>query len=206
MATETDTLLLVFARAPRRGQVKTRLIGALGEEGALRVHETLLRRTLEQAAAFHGPACLLLDQPDQAVTEQAGRLGLSVGLQRGKGLGERMSRALTEGLSRYPRVLLVGSDCPILDQTYLKLAEAQLETASVVLGASEDGGFVLIGGREARIWRDCLFDPVRLGSGYALADTLVALNPVPDVAVLPPLWDVDRPEDVQRARVLGVLS
>lgn len=202
----TDTLLLVFARAPRLGKVKTRLIEELGAHGALHVHETLLMRTLEQAAAFPGPARLLLDQHDQPLEKHARKLGLTVGLQRGEGPGERMSHALAESLGQWSRVLLVGSDCPILDQRYLRLASACLETGRVVLGASEDGGFVLIGGSDARVWRGSLFERVRLGTGYALADTLVALNQEPGVSVLPPLWDVDLPEDVRRARVLGVLS
>jgi rSAM/selenodomain-associated transferase 1 len=201
-----QTLLLVMARAPRRGRVKTRLIEALGADQALRIHQALLARTLVQAAAFHGPARLLLDQPDHALAAHAGRFGLSVGQQQGKDLGERMSLALADGLARFPRVLLVGSDCPVLDQTYLALAQARLSSARVVLGASEDGGFVLIGGRQAEDWSAGLFDPVRLGTGHALADTLVALRDVPAVAVLPPLWDVDHPEDVQRARLLGLLD
>ncbi len=204
-AADEDTLLLVFARAPRRGRVKTRLIPQLGEDAALAVHERLLDRTLVQAAAFPGHARLMLDEPDEALSARAAELGMDVGLQRGGGLGERMNRALGDGLREAPRVLLVGSDCPVLDQTYLSLAVAGLDDARVVLGASEDGGYVLIGGSEASVWRDGRFDGVRLGSGYALADTLVALNDVAPVRVLPPLWDVDLPEDVARARTLGVL-
>lgn len=203
---ETDTLLLVLARAPRRGRVKTRLIEALGADQALRIHQALLAKTLEQAAAFDGPAWLLLDQPDSALAAHAARLGLHVGQQQGENLGERMSRALAQGLAHSPRVLLVGSDCPVLDQAYLALAQVRLGSARVVLGASEDGGFVLIGGRQAEDWSPGLFDPVRLGTGYALADTLVALRNVPAVAVLPPLWDVDLPEDVRRAQLLGLLD
>jgi len=202
-----DTVLLVFARPRHLGRVKTRLVEALGPQGALRVHETLLTRTLQQAALFPGPARLLLDQHDEPLEHHARALGLTVGLQRGEGLGERMSRALADSLSESPRALLVGSDCPILDQDYLRLANDRLDTGRVVLGASEDGGFVLIGGSDAQVWRrGSLFERVRLGTGYALADTLVALNHESGVSVLPPLWDVDLPEDVRRARVLGVLD
>ncbi len=74
-----------------------------------------------------------------------------------------------------------------------------------MLGASEDGGYVLIGGSDPRVWHEGRFDGVRLGTDYAMADTLVALNDVTPVSVLPPLWDVDRPEDVVRARILGLL-
>ena len=92
-----------------------------------------------------------------------------------------------------------------LDQTYLALAVDGLDNARVVLGASEDGGYVLIGGSDASVWHDGRFEGVRLGTDYAMADTLVALNDVAPVTVLPPLWDVDIPEDVTRARNLGVL-
>lgn len=200
-----DTLLLVFARAPRRGRVKTRLIPELGEDTALDVHQRLLDRTLLQAAAFPGRARLMLDDHDDRLAAQAREMGLEVGLQHGGGLGERMNAALRDGLQEAARVLLVGSDCPVLDQTYLSLAVDGLNQARVVLGASEDGGYVLIGGSDASVWHDGRFEDVRLGTDYAMADTLVALNDVAPVRVLPPLWDVDVPEDVTRARNLGVL-
>ena len=203
--TAPDTLLLVFARAPRRGRVKTRLIPELGEDAALDVHQRLLDRTLLQAAAFPGRARLMLDDHDDRLAAHAREIGLEVGLQHGGGLGERMNAALRDGLQEAPRVLLVGSDCPVLDQTYLALAVDGLDNARVVLGASEDGGYVLIGGSDASVWHDGRFEGVRLGTDYAMADTLVALNDVAPVTVLPPLWDVDMPEDVTRARNLGVL-
>ncbi|HAD46888.1 MAG TPA: glycosyltransferase [Alcanivorax sp.] len=200
-----DTLLLVFARAPRRGRVKTRLVPELGEDTALDVHQRLLDRTLREAAAFPGRARLMLDDHDDRLAAHAREIGLEVGLQHGGGLGERMNAALRDGLQEAARVLLVGSDCPVLDQTYLALAVDGLDNARVVLGASEDGGYVLIGGSDASVWHDRRFEGVRLGTDYAMADTLVALNDVAPVTVLPPLWDVDIPEDVTRARNLGVL-
>ncbi|QVL41899.1 MAG: TIGR04282 family arsenosugar biosynthesis glycosyltransferase [Alcanivorax sp.] len=203
--TAPDTLLLVFARAPRRGRVKTRLIPELGEDTALDVHQRLLDRTLLQAATFPGRARLMLDDHDDRLAAHAREMGLEVGLQHGGGLGERMNAALRDGLQEAARVLLVGSDCPVLDQTYLSLAVDGLNQARVVLGASEDGGYVLIGGSDASVWHDGRFEGVRLGTDYAMADTLVALNDVAPVKVLPPLWDVDIPEDVTRARNLGVL-
>lgn len=203
--TASNTLLLVFARAPRRGRVKTRLIPELGEDAALDVHQRLLERTLLQAAAFPGRATLMLDEHDDDLAARARGIGLDVGLQQGGGLGERMNTALREGLQEAARVLLVGSDCPVLDQTYLALAADGLNNARVVLGASEDGGYVLIGGSDGAVWRDGRFQGVRLGTDYAMADTLVALNDAAPVSVLPPLWDVDLPGDVTRARNLGVL-
>ncbi|MEP4373267.1 MAG: TIGR04282 family arsenosugar biosynthesis glycosyltransferase, partial [Alloalcanivorax venustensis] len=160
--TAPDTLLLVFARAPRRGRVKTRLIPELGEDTALDVHQRLLDRTLLQAAAFPGRARLMLDDHDDRLAAHAREMGLEVGLQHGGGLGERMNAALRDGLQEAARVLLVGSDCPVLDQTYLSLAVDGLNQARVVLGASEDGGYVLIGGSDASVWHDGRFEGVRL--------------------------------------------
>ena len=79
-----------------------------------------------------------------------------------------------------------------------------LEKAFELMSTSQHN-YVLIGGSDAAVWHDGRFEGVRLGTDYAMADTLVALNDAAPVSVLPPLWDVDIPEDVARARTLGVL-
>ena len=201
-----STLLLVFAKAPEPGQVKTRLAASLGENAALAAHQALLDRTLCLAAAFPGPAVLMLNRAEAATERRARELGLDIDYQQGADLGERMERAMAWGLARADRVLLVGSDCPAMSPDYLREAADTLGQAPVVLGPSEDGGFVLLGGSDAALWRQPLFRHVAMRTDHTLADTLAALSAHCQPRLLPMLWDVDYPKDLERARRLGLLS
>lgn len=202
--TEQD-LLIVFARRLRPGEVKTRLIKGYGAQGALAVYRQLLDCTLGLAGAFPGQVCLSVDQHDQQLQQIAIDQGWHYALQQGDGLGERMSHALAEGLARYRRVLLIGSDCVALTLPYLQQALAALEQYPVVFGGSEDGGYVLLGSCDPQWWQRQRFQGVRFGQPQALRDSL-ACFPEPVTTTLPALWDVDEPEDVARAVAAGYIS
>jgi hypothetical protein len=107
-----------------------------------------------------------------------------------------MFLALEQGLKTAKSVVLVGSDCPVLDRAYLLQAFEALERADLVLGPAEDGGYVLIG---ARGLARSLFDGVRWGSGEVLSQTLAnAEQAGMRTALLEELYDVDEPDDLQR--------
>lgn len=201
-------LLIVFARALEEGKVKTRLIPAVGEAGALKVYRQLLDITLEAAGAFPGHVELWTDRADETLSARASRAGWASRLQQSHGdLGDRMGHALAHGLQRYRRVLLVGSDCLLLDHGYFQQALNALEASDVVFGASEDGGYVLIGSSQQRLWKPNPFQAVRWGTGHALADSQAALALHTDrLATLPALWDVDEPADLARAVTLGLIK
>lgn len=199
-------LLIVFARALQPGKVKTRLMPAVGADGALKVYRQLLDSTFAAARGFPGDVELWLDCPDVTLAARAQRLGWCWRLQQGADLGERMSMAILQGLSHYRRVLLVGSDCLRLDRRYFQQALDALVTDDVVFGASEDGGYVLLGSATAALWKRNPFSAVRWGSAHALADSQEALvSFARRVSVLPPLWDVDEPEDLARAVAEGLI-
>lgn len=202
--TGTDCLLIVFARVQRLGKVKTRLAPRFGDAGALAIYQQLLDRTFATARDFSGPVELWLDQPDAELDRRVTPWGWQCQQQKGADLGERMSQALAQGLARYASVLLVGSDCPVMDASYLRQAERALENHDVVFGASEDGGYVLVGGRRQQDWHPQRFAGVRFGGPNALQDSLSAF-PEQQPAVLSALWDVDYPDDVERARAAGCL-
>ncbi|EKF73575.1 hypothetical protein A11A3_13138 [Alcanivorax hongdengensis A-11-3] len=200
----TDTALLVFARARRAGQVKTRLIPRYGDDAALAIYQALLQRTLAVAGEHPGPVQLWLDQVDPPLQQQARDAGWQVCLQQGRDLGERMAHALSEGLKVAGKAVLIGSDCPVMDGHYLRLATEALEDHPVVFGASEDGGYVLIGSHCVSLWSEARLKGVRFGGRHALADSQACFAQG-DVAVLPALWDVDEPDDVVRAARSGYL-
>jgi len=125
------------------------------------------------------------------------RLGASLHPQAEGDLGARMQRAFESALALSPRAILVGSDIPALSAQYLRDADRALRRGGdAVIGPAEDGGYVLIGLSrcDAALFRD-----IPWGGSEVLAETrrrIAALGW--RVTELPALWDVDRPEDLER--------
>lgn len=197
MSGRGDTLLIQFARSPRPGAVKTRMQPALSAEQACALHTELLEWTCGSLLrARLGPVELwVAGEPGHPAIERCLRRGArGPRQQRGDDLGERMYRALADGLVRYRRVLLVGSDCPGLDTTYLCQARAALDQADCVLGPAEDGGYVLIGAR--RITPAC-FRHIHWGMETVFRDSVERIESEGlSWRPLPSRRDIDRPEDL----------
>jgi len=192
--------LLVFAKAPVPGQVKTRLIPALGAQGAAQLHRRLVGRTLEIAIEPGvGPVELCCgSEPDHPFfLECARRYPLLLAAQGDGDLGERMQRAFERALDACDWAILIGSDIPALDAEYLRRAAMHLRSGcAAVLGPAEDGGYVLIGLRRPL---PGLFRGMRWGSATVLAETRSRLDRLGcRAAELQALWDLDRPEDLPR--------
>src|SRR5687767_9909805 len=195
--------LIVFARSPDAGRVKTRLVPLLGERGAARLHARLVERTLKTAqAAGVGEVVLYCSPGTKGKFFQSMRDRFDVQLRsQGRGnLGERMYRVLR----RHPGAVLIGSDCPVLRPADLRAAARALRGgADAVLAPAEDGGYALIGVRRAA---RTLFDDVAWGSARVLAQTRRRLRRLGwQWTELRTVWDVDRPEDVARLRKSGLL-
>lgn len=188
-ATSLDVAVLVFSRNPVPGRVKTRLVPRLGEWRAARLHVRLTAHALRTArAAGCGPVELY----DSAK-------------QRGAHLGERMYRALSQALRRHRGAIVIGADCPALRPGDIHGAARLLAGGcDVVLAPAEDGGYVLIGAR--RISRQ-LFCGIDWGSASVYEATVERLERSGyRWRALRRLWDVDRPEDLERFRSLRFAS
>src|SRR5882724_10465179 len=126
----SETRIIVFAKAPQPGLAKTRLIPALGAEGAAALARRMLETTLEQAlGAQVGPVELRVT-PD--IGEMAWRSipipdGVGISAQGDGDLGARLARATQRGLGLNEAVMLIGCDCPELDSTALRLAAQTLQ-------------------------------------------------------------------------------
>ncbi|HSN31383.1 MAG TPA: TIGR04282 family arsenosugar biosynthesis glycosyltransferase [Ideonella sp.] len=192
----------MFARAPIAGAAKTRLAGRLGPERAARLHERLARAALRTAAAAGCGRVELHASPGHALFDA---LGVTVRLQRGGDLGERMHRALRNALRRHRIAILIGADCPALRPQDLRRAARWLRGGTdVVLAPAEDGGYALIG---ARRLSPALFRGVAWGSAQVLERTLRnAATAGLRLRLLRSVWDVDRPEDLERLRSLRLPS
>lgn len=195
-------MLIVFARAPRPGRVKSRLVSALGAAGAARLHATLLARTVATARAARCGTVELHCAPHSGhplFRSLARRHGIRLRAQAGGDLGARMRLAMEQALRQTEAVVLIGSDCPALRSADLRAAFAALRAgADVVLAPAEDGGYPLIGLRRVSAG---LFDRMPWGGPAVLGETRARAAGLGwSVTLLRPLWDVDRPRDVARLR------
>jgi len=199
-AAETVCRVMVFARAPTPGEVKTRLIPALGEAGAAALHRRLVTHTLGAAAdALIGPVELWCtpDTGDPFFFDCERRLRVSLHAQGQGDLGSRMRRAFESALARAPRAILVGSDIPALSAQYLRDADRALVRGDeIVIGPAEDGGYALIGLSrcDPELFRDIPWGGPEVLSKTRRRATALSWR----LSELPALWDVDRPEDLER--------
>jgi len=195
-----EARLLIFAKAPIPGQVKTRLIPLLGASGAAALHEQLTRRTLATAVNTHLCPVQLWCWPDLGhvfFEDCRDNYGVALYSQSGDELGARMAHACAETLGQAPYVILIGTDCPGLNYEDLSAACAALAQGhDAVIGPAEDGGYVLLG---LRACAPALFDNMPWGSADVLDATRACFKQLGwRWHELPVHWDVDRPEDVER--------
>jgi rSAM/selenodomain-associated transferase 2/rSAM/selenodomain-associated transferase 1 len=189
--------VIVFARAPIPGEAKTRLIPSLGAEGAARLHAALAHRALEVAVkSALGPVELWTAGPagHAFFAECALRHGVSLHEQRGADLGVRMDNAFREALARSDRVIVIGTDCPDLGVRDLHDAARALAEVPAVFQPALDGGYVLVGLRDARV---PIFGGIAWGTGSVMAGTREKLRAAGlQWRELEPRRDIDRPEDL----------
>lgn len=196
------TRILMLAKAPVPGRVKTRLVPVLGPEGAANLAGELLSDAIDRVLAAALAPLELWCRPDTAhpAFQDLARAGVTLHYQRGRDLGARMRLAVADALTRAGNVLLIGSDLPGLDGPYLELAIQALEGADAVIGPTEDGGYGLLGLRRAE---PALFEGVPWGSASVADITRARMRGLGwRWAELPLLWDLDRPEDLARYRAL----
>jgi rSAM/selenodomain-associated transferase 1 len=179
--------IVVFARWPEPGKVKTRLASALGPEGAAAVYRRLLAHTIDVARSSGLPFELRIT--GAAPERFAGEFGADIVVtEQGEGnLGARMARVQTP-------VLIVGSDLPALSPDLLREAANALTSREIVLGPARDGGYWLIGQRKPCPW---LFTEMAWSTPQVLPETLARCRQRGiEPALLPELADVDEPGDL----------
>lgn len=198
------SILVLFARPPKRGEVKTRLASALGEEKALALYRAFLLDSIEllHRVSPHGirPAIAWAGAAAEASADFTDVLrGVAILEQQGDDLGQRMSGALAELLARgHDRVAIIGADTPSLPLENVLRAFELLRGRDVVLGPSADGGYYLLG---ARAVVPEIFRGIPWGTDRVLEETLRMLKilGLPRVT-LPVCRDVDDPEDLDALR------
>ena len=193
-----ENLLIVFARTPVPGQVKTRLLSRLTPEQASLLHAAMIEDTAEASARFPGRRVILFSEE----TPRLDLAGMETGRQSGGDLGTRLARAIEDGFAAGARqVVVLGSDTPHLPPERLEQALAALARADLVLGPAEDGGYYLIA---LRRFAAAIFEGVEWGGPTVLEQTRSAAARAGfSVALLEPFFDLDEWKDLQRLKQLS---
>jgi hypothetical protein len=194
------SVIILFAKAPAPGRVKTRLCSSLGPEGAAALHTAFVADMIDLLASIPGPVDVELhtDKDTDAWRFPA----ISRALQCEGDLGARMYHALRRALAGgRPRAMIVGSDAPTLPPQHIeRIFNAD---ADVALGPAEDGGYYAIACRRVH---PAMFRGVDWSGARVLDQTLEAAGKCDlSVEVGAPWFDVDTPEDLRRLKRSGRL-
>lgn len=204
----TSGHLILFAKAPEPGQVKTRLIPAIGAKAAASLYERMVLHCLTTAVNSGFGKVDLWCAPSARhpfFIRCAKKFNVELYTQCEGDIGQRMAHAFYETLKETAPVLLMGSDSLCLTSTDLKNAKELLQhDVDAVIGPVEDGGYVLLG---LHRYASELFSGVSWGTELVMEQTRRRLC---DLGwrwhELPLLWDVDRPEDVRRLVLEGYID
>lgn len=188
--------IVIFAKAPRPGLAKTRLIPALGATGAAALAEQMLMQTVAQAQRAQlgcvELCCTPLDDPAWRELNLPGSLALT---EQGSGaLGERMARACQRVLDTMESVLLIGTDCPGLTAERLCEVAEVLRTSDAVMVPAVDGGYVALGLNQ---FDPRVFADIPWSTGEVAAQTLARFRHLGwKYCVLAAEHDIDEPNDL----------
>ena len=198
----SDTALVIMARYPELGKVKTRLAKSLGDEATLTLYSAFLR---DLAQRFAGWICDLhwAYTPDNAdfasfasTLVPVNRLSMHSFPQQGPELGARLHHVfLSTCLDGFQRTIVIGSDSPQISRATVERAREALDHFDVVLGPAEDGGYYLIAMREPYD----VFSDIPMSTSVVLQMTIEkAHDQGLSVHLLEPLFDVDELSDLER--------
>lgn len=199
--------MLVLAKAPRPGHVKTRLTPLIGEEGAAALQARLIEHALKTARAASLGGIELHGEPaeDDFLRYCAGHYGATLRPQSGGDLGERMRAALEGALNTSVCAILIGADCPALAARDLRLAARSLDDGNdAVFTPTEDGGYALVALRRCD---PRLFENIAWSTPVVMDETRARLRSLGwRWQELDTRWDVDRPADYERLLASGLLE
>jgi hypothetical protein len=191
------TRIVIFAKAPVPGRVKTRLIPALGEIGAARLAHRMLQSTVEEAlaAGLAIPELCVDPHPlDEAWGPFLPSQHMRVTAQGEGDLGERLARAAKRSILLGENVLLIGTDCPALDRNLLRAAAAALADHDCVIHPTFDGGYALLG---LRRFDSSVFDSIAWSTDAVFAQTQARIAALGwSLKLGETLRDIDEPADL----------
>lgn len=196
--------LLVFARLPELGAVKSRLADAIGAERALAVYRAMLRDVLRGIGTSTPETEIeILWAPTAGANGATLRDAFgthNVAMQTGATLGDRLAMAFSERFffHRTEKIIAIGVDDPLITRELVDHAFAILDSCDWTVGPAEDGGYYLIGCRAAA-YDSSIFQGIEWGTSSVFRATIERIGQRgTTVAVLPERFDIDVQEDLAR--------
>src|SRR5687768_2289113 len=191
--------LLIFARHPETGKVKTRLAATMGNEAALRIYTKLLQHTVSITNDL--PVDKFVFYAEQLMQEDLwDTTHYFKEIQKGNDLGERMKQAFDNIFQKgYQMAVVIGTDCPGLSAAAIMHAFTSLNNHDVVIGPAEDGGYYLLGMKRPNAQ---LFGRIPWSTSTVLAETVKKCAALKlDYTLLPVLGDVDEEKDLKQFKL-----
>ena len=191
--------LIIYSRYPEPGKTKTRMIRALGKEGAAKLQREMTEHTLNTARQFKSSRNIDIEVHfaggnEQLMSDWLGK-DLNYIAQVTGDLGIKMQSSFQQAFDRQnKRVVTIGIDCPDLNLEILSEAFNSLQQQELVLGVAKDGGYYLIGLNKTI---PQLFQNINWGTNIVLKQTKAIASKLNlNVKYLTPLSDIDYPEDL----------
>ncbi len=188
-----QNILIIFAKNPVKGNVKTRLAATVGAEKAFEVYKELLAYT--KATAQNTAADKIVYYSDKVELHDIWDERFLKAVQQGADLGERMTHAFQCMFQQgYTKAVIIGTDCPSLDGRIIADAYKQLDTNDIVIGPAFDGGYYLLGMKKLYTK---LFEGKKWGTQFVFEKTIATCTHLNlRYIVLPVLHDIDEEKDL----------
>ena len=194
-----NNALVLFAKAPIAGEVKTRLQPEITPENSARLQEAMIKDSISLMSEINNVEKIIYFLPIEKkyVFEKfTDGLPFHLNCQNGVDLGEKMANSFHDLFNKgFFRVVVIGTDSPTLPKEYISKAFIDLNNADLVIGPSIDGGYYLIGFKEKVL---PVFSPVEWGSNKVLLQTeeLIKIHNL-KLSLLPVHYDIDTIEDLR---------
>ena len=196
-----STSLIIFAKSPIPGKVKTRLTPCITPTEAAELYKAFIIDIIGNTHKLKCERVTIAYTPSNEEATFHSICGQSVDYlpQKGHDLGERMKNAFKHSFDKgSKRTVIIGTDSPTLPSSYIQKAFDALKEVSVTIGPTLDGGYYLIGLSEQN---DAIFDGIDWSTSKVLGQTLTRIQVVnKQLYVLPPWYDVDTPDNLEFLR------
>ncbi len=200
-----DTAIVLLAKTPEAGSVKTRLEPFLGRMLTLKLYTELLQYCLQQLVELPNQLYIFVGAKEGAKADcnhitwqllKRHRHCIVKPQPQYGDLGLRIKKALSTVFQNHNRAIIIGADCPEITKRTISQCQQYLEKNDVVINPATDGGYVMLGLNKFENYEQ-LFNEINWGSSTVYSQTIKNIEQLNlNYATLPPLRDIDLPKDL----------